>query len=60
MGPDGIETLENCISRLPDAVRKQRVSKLHLSEIALSLTNWQDVAVFLGLYEVDEVSILAD
>ena len=53
-----IETLEDCISRLPAAVQNQQVSKLH--EIAESFTNWQSVVPFLGLDEIQEESIVDD
>jgi len=53
-----IETLEDCISRLPAAVQNQQVSKLH--EIAKSFTNWQSVLPYLGLDEAQEESIVAD
>jgi len=53
-----IETLKDCISRLPAAVQNQQVSKLH--EIAESFTNWQSVVPYLGLDETQEESIATD
>lgn len=53
-----IETLEECISRLPAAIQNQQVSKLH--EIAESFTNWQSVLPYLGLDEIQEESIVEE
>ena len=53
-------SLEDLLKDIPRQKLNQSCRDDHLSKIALSLTDWQSVAPFLGLTEADEEEIKRD
>ena len=53
-----VESLKDCISRLPAALQNQPVTNLH--EIAKSFPKWKSVLPFLGLDETHKENIIED
>ena len=56
----GRTSLEDLLKDIPHEKLNQPCRDDHLSEIALSITDWQSIAPFLGLTEADEVIIRHD
>ena len=50
-------SLEELLEDVPSAKLDQSCRDEHLCELALSITNWQSIAPFLGLTEVEEKEI---
>ena len=50
-------SLEELLKDVPSAKLDQSCRDEHLCELALSITNWQSIAPFLGLTEVEEKEI---
>ena len=56
----GRPSLEDLLQDVPPEKLDQPCRDEHLSKIALSITDWQSIAPFLGLTEADEVIIRHD
>ena len=63
MDPPAEASLDQILATIPpqnQPMLNQKISDIHLANIARSLTNWSSVCVNLGIDEAEEEAIVAD